>query len=97
MAVGDLISQAQTTAFTYQPAAGVQICILQFIARGANATIQGRGNINDTFALSQSSGWNNTVELRNYLPSQKFFIDNNSYLYFNTSAQITGFVGIQTK
>jgi hypothetical protein len=99
MAVGDVVSQAQNSSFTFQPASGVQVCITQIVSQGGTATaIEGRGSINTGSAyLSVSNGATDNTQGRNYLPNIKFFIDNASYLYFFGSSAYIGFSGIQTQ
>ena len=98
MTVGDLVSQAQNSSFTFQPASSVQICITQIISQNTSASgLLGRGSINTGGAyLSASTGATDTTQPRNWLPSLKFFIDNSSYLYFFASSVYVGFSGIQT-
>ena len=44
MASGDVVSDIYTSATTFQPASGVQICITQFLTTDENRLL-GRGDI----------------------------------------------------
>tara|TARA_R110000787_G_scaffold124745_1_gene235807 strand:+ start:1072 stop:1401 length:330 start_codon:yes stop_codon:yes gene_type:complete len=104
MAVGDLVSDSQNVTFTFQPAAGIQICITQFLTNsdGGNSRISGLGDI-DTLGGTLQTRRDDTVNGTYYVSSWsgnnfKFFIDNSSYLSFAAySGAYTGYSGIQTQ
>ena len=56
MASGDVVGDIYTSATTFQPAAGVQICITQFLATDENRLL-GRGDIDTstTFLIMMES------------------------------------------
>jgi len=96
MASGDVVGDIYTSATTFQPAAGVQICITQFLATDENRLL-GRGDIDTstTFLYFQTPTgqsydmrlWNGNVH--------KFLISNTSYVYFDFAGGYAGFVGIE--
>ena len=51
MAVGDVVSQASTSSFTFRPASGVTVCITRYLFKDGNSAIHGRGDINASTAI----------------------------------------------
>jgi len=103
MAVGDVVSQTSTSSFTFQPASGVQVCVTQIITTNDSYqnSLYGRGDINTSDQLIASNGFQTGYYLHIFAGvdgSRKWFIDNSSYLYFNSSSsKHGGFTGIQTQ
>lgn len=103
MAVGDLISETQNTTFSFQPAAGVVVCITQFLTTDSNVgtSITGVGDINtstSTLQTSREEHQNGTYYLAQWAGKNfKFFIDNSSYLNYSTTGQYVGYSGVQTQ
>ncbi len=95
MASGDVVGDIYTSATTFQPSAGTQICITQFITTAENRVL-GRGDINTTAALefTTATGQSNNMRLWNG-NIHKFLISNTSYVYFDLSGGSVGFVGIE--
>jgi len=99
MATGDVVSNVTVDSYTFQPAAGVNICISQFISDNYNNVVRGRGDI-DFAAYDMEFAFNtnsNTNSIRWWnLMGMKFFISNTAYLYFfNVAGRRSGFSGIQ--
>lgn len=100
MAVGDVVSDYDRTVDrTFQPAATVQVCITTVLAYSTANFIRGRGDIDtstDNFYFGTADGstsTNDTVSQWNNI-NWRWFVDNNSYLYFSADS---GYSGIQTQ
>jgi hypothetical protein len=101
MAIGDTVSQASGSAFTFRPASGVQVCLTTFIS-SRFGSVEGRGNIDTTSHIfKRGAGGGSEEEYISYWvqsSNQKMFLDYNSYLYFIPySSHYVGFSGIQTQ
>ena len=101
MTSGDVVSQVSSSSFTFQPASSVTVCCTTFFATGAWG-LRGRGNINTSSSnIPLGAGSENYKhDTMNYWVwgrgGFKFFIDNSSYIYFQSSSGYGGFSGIQT-
>ena len=107
MAAGDVVSNMYSTAATYssfQPAAGVVVCVTQILTNSATGAsrISGDGDILPLgigAAEYQTDGSTNTYYAGVFAGNNhKWFIDNSSYIRFYTtnSSHTCGFSGIQT-
>ena len=96
MSSGDVVSDIYTSATTFQPASGVQICITQFLTTDENRLL-GRGDIDTsgTFLYFQTAtGQSYDMRLWNgYV--HKFLISNSSYVYFDLAGGYVGFLGLE--
>jgi len=100
MAVGDVVGQVYSTTTTFQPAAGVTICITQFIQVLSSAKIYGRGSYDTgAYAITYASPTGDSNSMRLWQnQKQCLFLDNTRYLEFNTGGvanTYSGFTGIQ--
>lgn len=98
LAAGDMVSDIYTSASTFQPAAGVEICITQFLTTDENRVL-GRGDTDtsSTFLyFSSSTGHSYDMRFWNSF-IHKYFISNSSYIYLDMAGGYVGFIGVQTK
>lgn len=102
MAVGDLVGQTYTSTgaggTSFQPASGVTVCIVWFIASANNHHIYGKGNIATASTIQAGFGNGDTSQVRAFqMGGVKFFIDNGAYLgFYSGDANGCGFTGVQT-
>lgn len=99
MAAGDVVGNVYATDTTFQPAAGVQIVITQWIVEGSGAKLQGLGDYDTTTARIQygtgaGAGDNSMSNWQNNKGA--YFITNDKYFKFVAPAgDYCGFTGMQ--
>tara|TARA_R110000824_G_scaffold214513_1_gene400725 strand:+ start:390 stop:743 length:354 start_codon:yes stop_codon:yes gene_type:complete len=110
LAAGDVVSDIYSAVgySTFQPAAGVIVCVTQILCNKADydCRVSGGGDTAPTVGNTQeviTAGWNDVANGNYYAAAwagynHKWFIDNSSYIRFYTTATSSdcGFTGIQT-
>jgi len=98
MAAGDVVANVSTSNITFQPAAGVECCIM-----AVGKIFDSNGFAYLTNGTNQGGIWyagdgNSTSTLNSATFQGKIFINNTIYLYINmTGGTVRCYSGIQTK
>lgn len=92
MAVGDAVVNIFSGASTFQPAAGVEVCITScFVQPRTSDDIRITDGVNQGICSNQSG------TAQDHL-NTKIFITNSIYLYLNAGGAVySGYSGVQTK
>jgi len=97
MAAGDVVGNVYAADTTFQPAAGVQIVITQWLTMDTGAKIEGLGDYNtaaNRFQYGNGSVANNSmIYWQN--SKQAIFVTNDKYFKFITGGGYCGFTGMQ--
>jgi hypothetical protein len=96
MAVGDVVSGigSTTTAFSFQPASGVEVCITQCSNYNAWIVLMNTAiGINDSYVYQMGTDGKNGNQM-----NMKMMIKNTNYIGFHSSSGAKGtYSGIQIK
>tara|TARA_Y100000296_G_scaffold58874_1_gene67878 strand:- start:733 stop:1038 length:306 start_codon:yes stop_codon:yes gene_type:complete len=99
MATGDVVGNVYATDTTFQPAAGVQIVITQWLVQGSGAKLEGLGDYDtaaNRFQYGTGAGSANNAMQAWQNNKQATFITNDKYFKFvMTAGSYGGFTGIQ--
>lgn len=88
MAVGDTVSDIFAITGSFQPAAGVEVCIF-----GLGVTAAGDGyRLDDGAAVASIRGQNITAEVQ-----LKLFLTNTNYLTYTSAVNLGYYTGVQSK